>query len=127
MSFTYKEKKLIAAHLNKIVAGKIKPLDTELGICYEIKILTNGRRGTYLNLQSYFPTWKHFSGNLNYPIPDPLNTKTPTYMFNSISNLWDKTTAYGKLRYNLAKHIAKEMNRENREERAKQQAKKGAK
>lgn len=64
-----------------------------LGICSNIKTLE--LKGEFRRLASKWP--KH-SGSLSFPVP---HLKDPEEGYFNAINMWDRRTAYGKLRWEL--------------------------
>ena len=64
-----------------------------LGICSNLK--TIGLRSEFRCLAS---EWPKYSGSLGFPVPHP---KGPEEAYFNISNVWDRRTEYGKLRWEL--------------------------
>lgn len=56
-----------------------------------------------------FESWPKFSGQDMYPIPDPKGVLNARCIFDDYEtegkSMWDKRTAYGKLRYELLDHL----------------------
>ena len=75
------------------------------GICENI-VCTDRE---YKQLRQLYKTWPYFSGNLHFPVPDPMKPKDPVAaeeIFDSVSSaqqLW-ADTQYGRLRYQLLNH-----------------------
>lgn len=43
--------------------------------------------------------WPHFSGSIDYPVPDPSGSDPGYYYHTYGEGLWDEDTEYGRLRY----------------------------
>lgn len=86
-------------------------LETENGLCDNLKmnytIEDNKRNKISLWLQTTFPDWQHFSGNLIFPIPDPSKNETPDDVYHS-QPLYKGV--YGNLRFDLAKFLLESLN-----------------
>ena len=72
--------------------------DEQYGICTNLHLRCENLSQTgyvSLFLEQSFPNWDKFSGSLHLPIPevDGLNHR--------YGKLWDKTTQYGRLRWEL--------------------------
>ena len=63
-------------------------------------------------LEKHFKTWKHFSGDLGYPIPSLSECLDAEDKYCSVKNLYDRRNPYCKLRYDLVDHIIKQMKAE---------------
>lgn len=50
------------------------------------------------------PSWKKYSGNDRYPVPAVMYS-TPYQEYVLTKNLWDKSTEYGRLRWELLDHL----------------------
>jgi hypothetical protein len=93
------------------------PCDTSSGICDNICM--NDFDGVYPWLWSQFKTWEHFSGDIAYPVStarfhhdtDPYPTiARDEYIFNSAwHSMWEGE--YGRLRYDLLRHLLMELAR----------------
>ena len=64
-------------------------------------------------LNKHFKTWKHFSGDLGYPIPSLSECLDACHKYFSVAeNLYDQCDPYCKLRYDLVDHIIDQMKAE---------------
>lgn len=63
------------------------------GICANIK-----RKAEFIALASQ---WPKSSGILSYPVPHPKYPNDPMEGYYMTKNIWDRRTAYGKLRWEL--------------------------
>ena len=105
--YTKYQLKSIQRGLYALKAGDI-PL-RDYGIC------NNLYEKTYVNisdfLQPCFETWKHFSGNYSYPVPDPDSDKySASEVFNTTheDDMWNPEHPYGSLRLDLLEHLIRE-------------------
>ena len=101
--------------LNRIIktlrawgSGQEKPI-FNYGICGNLVHLC-GLYGAvaYGSLGEAFPSWPKYSGNRDYPIPDPeapSDIAAAHSIYYNHENLWDDST-YGDLRRELCLHIA---------------------
>ena len=58
-------------------------------------------------MQQAFRTWNYFSGNIDYPVHD-YDLPYPKDAYNCAQDegtLWDRSTAYGAMRYDLLRHM----------------------
>lgn len=69
------------------------------GICRNYKDKSESQG---FSLQSYFKTWEHFSGDLEYPVPEGI------IPYENCTDMFSKTTRYGRLRHNLLNHCIRE-------------------
>mgnify|MGYP001183599036 FL=1 len=65
------------------------------GICANLK--DKGLKNDFIELASQ---WPKYSGSINFPVPHPKYDNPFEGYFNTI-NIWDRRTAYGKLRWEL--------------------------
>lgn len=86
--------------LERLLKGKIE--FTNCGIC------SNAGEGIddLYTLRMYFETWKHYSGNTIFPVPDPEGNVSPVSIYSSTRNMW--VGKYGELRKDLVRHILAE-------------------
>lgn len=88
--------------LNALLAVKEEFKDGKksmVGICRNYKDKA-GLAG--YSLESYFKTWEHFTGNVNYPVPGGFEA------YDVCNDMFSKTTRYGRLRHNLLNHCIRE-------------------
>lgn len=87
----------------------------QLGICdnleKHVSSLYPFNTGVFIQeLKSYFSTWQAYSGDEDYPIPDPKNIYSPNTCFwkntSSKEKMWHKGK-YAMLRRDLCKHLVK--------------------
>lgn len=82
--------------LKQIHATRKRP---HTGICAMIIDVGKGY-AELTEFKALATAWPKYSGNRTYPVPTPAG-RTPSSYFASRSNLWDRTTAYGALRWEL--------------------------
>ena len=51
--------------------------------------------------------WPHFSGSIDFPVPDPLGGDPAYYYHYEANDKWDETTEYGRLRYEALECLIK--------------------
>lgn len=66
------------------------------GICSNIK--NKGLKQDFIELARQWP--KH-SGCISFPVPHPKYPNNPFEGYFNVVNIWDRRTAYGKLRWEL--------------------------
>ena len=83
------------------------------GICSNFKNMFGKTWGTsdsyekgekcFKILEHLMRHWKHYSGDITYPVPSTMRDKTAAEMYISAnkSKHWSKTDNYGRMRYNL--------------------------
>lgn len=72
------------------------PINSRSGICGNVSF----RR--CLILDGLFKTWPKYSGNQEFPIQVGDEGPAATYLY--CKNMWDKSTEYGQLRWELLDH-----------------------
>lgn len=86
-------------------------LITRYGLCDNLKLkcssISSERNKISLWLQTIFPDWQHFSGDLIFPIPDPSENETPDDVYHN-QPLYKG--AYGNLRFDLVKFLLESLN-----------------
>ena len=85
--------------LELLLKGKIK--FTSSGICSNVEGIED-----HYTLCKYFETWKHYSGNTIFPVPDPEGNVSPANIYSITRNMWAGN--YGELRKDLVRHILAE-------------------
>lgn len=64
-------------------------------------------------IKPLFDSWEHNSGDSSYPVPSarnaPKHNGTAENAYNESDNLFNLTTEYGQLRYDLLLHCIKEL------------------
>ena len=63
-------------------------------------------------LNKHFKTWKHFSGELFFPVPSLSECLDAELKYCLVKNLYDRRDPYCRLRYDLVDHIIKQMKAE---------------
>ena len=83
------------------------------GICSNFKNMFGETWGTsdsyekgekcFKILEHLMRHWKHYSGDITYPVPSTMRDKTAAEMYINAnkSKHWSKTDNYGRMRYNL--------------------------
>lgn len=98
----------VISAIDSLLAGKIKDIDH--GICVNINELGVPNSKAIQYLVGYLAkNWKHYSGNLSFPIPATVSSKTPDEMYTDTELMWSKSSKYGKLRWELLQHIRDEL------------------
>lgn len=82
------------------------PKNRDGGICYQLGLLSSEERR---QLRDSFKTWQYYSGDPSFPVPGTA-AAIDAYFDTSI-DLWDRDTAYGRLRWDLLDHIIEEMSK----------------
>lgn len=62
-------------------------------------------------IESKFSSWEHFSGSFAYPVPSNIPNQSPReayFLAKGSGKMWDKTTEYGRLRYQLLDYLIQE-------------------
>jgi hypothetical protein len=74
--------------------------DKQEGICGNFRKLNEEYLNVYLREYNInYEDWSLYSGNSNYPVQGELGTAFTSYHYSD--NKWDKSTKYGKQRYEL--------------------------
>lgn len=83
------------------------------GICGAVKLYSAYHVETVWAMQHACRTWPHFSGDVYFPVPAPADQYLDCYdyYFERQQDLWDKTTEYGQLRWDLLDHLIKELSK----------------
>lgn len=71
-------------------------INKHLGICKNLK--DKKLTAKFIALANQ---WPKSSGNLPFPVPHPKYPNNPLKAYFAAENLWDRRTAYGKLRWEL--------------------------
>lgn len=96
--------------------GSIEPFNKRAGICDNISTLFEEYMSTEfideldatLYIEDYYFKWDHFSGDMHYPVPDPMSMLAPKEIYYTMREaMW--TGAYGDLRKDLCRYIAEEI------------------
>jgi hypothetical protein len=90
--------------LNVLKSIKKDIPEPELGICYNVKLVSN--KSYQPELVKLFKKWKHFSGHVGFPVEGQSDKH---YVQN---NMFSKTTKYGRLRNNLLNFMIAELKKE---------------
>lgn len=104
--------------------------DPETGICDNIWNLwpeAELNKNAYMGvLHLYFKQWPHYSGNPNYPVPNPVVAETcpaatayhksmaakAWFQGASAPEMWDRMYEYGKLRRDLLKFVVSQLEKD---------------
>lgn len=106
----------LANYFHGLADGSIEPFSKRSGICDNISTLIEDYISTefmdewdeILYIDDYYSKWIYFSGDIYYPVPDPMSMLTPKEAYSTMKEtMW--TGAYGNLRKDLCLHIAKEI------------------
>lgn len=105
--------------------GSIKIPRRDCGICENIISVTGGKFD--LTFYRHFKTWKYYSGNSQYPVPNPVKDSSwgPSFAYNRsffkwlrrrwYNDMFNMKMSYSHLRWDLVKHIISEMEKELKE------------
>jgi len=118
--YTLKEVKELKRVMNLTPRNRPTWFRKKAGICANLYELHHLNKKYFIQPQEanrtllkYFKTWKHFSGNTLFPIPDTNREPLEAYLDTQNTGFYNKKDPYCKLRYNLVDHIIKEMENEN--------------
>lgn len=103
----------VIKHFNKLASGEIKPVSAVAGLCAEYfnRDVFDVETSHRLELRTYFKTWKHFSGQMSFPIPKTSKRFVDSCdQFTNTKNLWKGKQ--GKLRRHLCRHIVRKLEKE---------------
>lgn len=106
-NYTKYQLKRIQRGLYALKAGDI-PF-RESGICANLDVRANLDVGYFL--QPCFRTWKQFSGDYVFPVPDPYSDKysaSDVYTTTHEDDMWNPEHPYGSLRLDLLEHLIRE-------------------
>lgn len=103
-------------HMRACSRGEIDPHMIDHGLCYITQCAMRfngwlsgehyGCNDAYRIVSHYAKQWPYFSGEVEYPVPDPNGLKSPIDIYNNeVDPMW-KYGAYAELRRNLAGFIA---------------------
>lgn len=85
------------------------------GICCQSDLLGLYSSEECRQFRASFKTWPHYSGDISFPVPSPDKSIDAVDAYLDKSNdLWDRDTAYGRLRWDLLDHIIAEISHVNR-------------
>ena len=85
------------------------------GICSQFDLYGLYSSEERQRFRASFKTWPHYSGDIEFPVPSPdKSIEAIDAYFDRGNDLWDRYTAYGRLRWDLLDHIIKEMSHVNR-------------
>lgn len=90
----------VKEQLERLLAGDIE--FPKAGIC------SNLNNNSPL-VRKYSKSWKYYSGDIHYPVPDPEGKLFGRDMYQVTDNMWEGE--YGELRRDLVKHILQEISK----------------
>lgn len=79
------------------------------GICSQLDLYGWYSSEEHRQFRDSFETWQYYSGDPSFPVPGTA-AAIDAYFDKSI-DLWDRDTAYGRLRWDLLDHIIKELSK----------------
>lgn len=108
---TKEEKRRVLSYLEGLVSGSIVVENVAHGLCYNITCQCFDGEFDCDYLDGYFESLEKFSGNTSFPILSDDN-KYPEDEYYHYDNKYDKSTEYGRLRWELVDHIIECLSRE---------------
>ena len=109
-------KELKSKLMDVLTAMSEGELERDAAICYNVDSMMQGcgcsdRELTDVDewLRMTFARWEHFSGDINYPVPDPQHDGSACAVYMTAGNHWDKSTKYGRLRWALLDYLIEEL------------------
>lgn len=88
------------------------PKNRDAGICCQFDLHGLYSSEERLQFRASFKTWPHYSGDDSFPVPSPDKSMDAIdAYFDKNSDLWDRDTEHGRLRWDLLDHIIKEMSK----------------
>jgi len=88
------------------------PTYVSFGICTNVKSLTSNYDGSPTAIMyDLFKSWPKFSGDKYYPVPSPSGCNA-SLEYDDSFDLWDKTTEYGRSRWELLDFMISELQTE---------------
>lgn len=87
--------------------GKPREVDhAQFGICFQITHTNN-----YVYTKRLMRQWPKYSGDSDYPIPDPDGIEDPSvyYSRSGSSAMWNKEHPYGALRHELLDYLIEKL------------------
>lgn len=88
------------------------PSNRDAGICSQFDLYGLYSSEEHRQFRASFKTWKYYSGDPGFPVPGPANSiDAVDAYFDESNDLWDRDTAYGRLRWDLLDHIIEEMSK----------------
>ncbi len=97
---------VLIERLRSLASGEAKPLDIELGICHEVRMMSRLMSRPVLFI---IVRWPEHSGHSSYPVRHP--KMSPQDAFMEGSDLW-QDDEYGKARKRLCIFIADELEKD---------------
>ena len=88
------------------------PYNRDAGICAQFDLYGLYSSEERRQFRASFTTWQHYSGDDSFPVPSPDKyiVAIDAY-FDKSNDLWDRDTAYGRLRWDLLDHIIAELSK----------------
>lgn len=82
------------------------------GICSQLDLFNLCSAEERQQFRACFKTWPHYSGHISFPVPSPdKSIEAVDAYFDKSTDLWDRDTKYGHLRWDLLDHIIKELSK----------------
>lgn len=85
------------------------PKNRDAGICSQFDLYGSYSSEERQQFRASFRTWQYYSGDPSFPVPG--TAAAIDAYFDESNDLWDRNTAYGRLRWDLLDHIIKEMSK----------------
>lgn len=82
------------------------------GICHNVETNLYYHYEDQMLLQDLMKAWPKYSGYWKFPIPDPMkpdNQDEAMWIYYKTHSMWDKTTAYGRLRWELLEWMIEQL------------------
>lgn len=106
--------KKIIKHCRKLGKGKIQPRDSTEGLCHELWEVFYSEDYQYIDALTHLKIdttkWKHYSGDIEYPIPH--KRFKPERAYQEYDNLWC-SGKYGNKRRKFCLWVAKQLENQN--------------
>lgn len=85
------------------------PKNRDAGICCQFDLYGLYSAEERQQFRASFKTWQYYSGDPGFPVPG--TAAAIDAYFDKSNDLWDRNTAYGRLRWDLLDHIIKELSK----------------
>lgn len=85
------------------------PHNRSAGICSQFDLYGSYSSEERRQFRDSFKTWQYYSGDPSFPVPG--TAAAIDAYFDKSNDLWDRDTAYGRLRWNLLDHLIKELSK----------------
>ena len=85
------------------------------GICHNVETNLYYSPKSQELLQELMKQWPKYSGHWKFPIPHPMrpgNQEEAMWIYCNTYSMWNKTTAYGRLRWELLEFMIAELEKE---------------